>query len=119
MRRALFETTMVMPYADGDVIDRLGFLSAVLGASCSAASGSPTLTVTVEHSDDPASGFAEVEDSRLLPVHNTVTLTQDVTSLLPIDLIGCKRYIKITPELTGTASCTYALVLGDNDQSPV
>ena len=43
-----------------------------------------------------------------------------------LDLLGCKRFIKITPAITFTggespaaASAAYALVMGDPAQAPV
>ena len=46
MKRNLFQNVLVMPYKTGDVIDRNGYLSAVVGAVVSSGG---SMTVTVEH----------------------------------------------------------------------
>ena len=42
MKRELLENVKVQPYTSGDAIDREGYLSAVLGVSLGAATGTPT-----------------------------------------------------------------------------
>lgn len=41
MKRELLENVKVQPYTSGDAIDREGYLSAVLGVSLGAATGTP------------------------------------------------------------------------------
>ena len=48
MKRELLENVKVKPYTSGDAIDREGYLSAVLGVSLGAATGTPNgITVKV------------------------------------------------------------------------
>ena len=106
MKRELLENVKVQPYTSGDAIDREGYLSAVLGVSLGAATGTPTgITVKVTFTEaDPAGS----------ELHN-----------IDIDLVGCKQFIKATVavECTGgtSPSCTAtcAIALGDKNVQPV
>ena len=51
MKRELLENVKVQPYTSGDAIDREGYLSAVLGVSLGAATGTPT-GITVNMQDE-------------------------------------------------------------------
>lgn len=119
MQRALFERVKVLPYTAGAAIERGGKLSAVLGVACSAATGTPTLSITLSHCDTENGTYDGVQDSRALLFPQPVALAKDGTYMLNIDLLGCKQFVKITPTITGTATCAYALALGDADQQPV
>lgn len=136
MKRELFDSVSVVIEASETVIDRKGFLSAVFAASVGAFTGSPTsakLSVKVEHCDTADGTFETVSDTMLNPEHTTsdgilkeaVVAPKD-TLQMNLDLIGCKRYIKITPTISFTGgtspaaeAAAYTLVLGDPVDSPV
>lgn len=136
MKRELFDNVSVVVGASGTVIDREGFLSAVLVASVGVITGSPTsatLTIKVEHCDTADGTFEAARDTMLDPEHVTsggilkaVTVESKDTLQMNLDLAGCKRYIKVTASITFTggtspaaSDAAYALVLGDPDGSPV
>ena len=120
MKRALFDTISVLPFASGSVTARLGYESAVLAVTVAAGT---TATVQVEHSDTEDGTFEKVTDSRLF-VDNKVDkdgnalivndAEADAVANLNIDLIGCKEYVKIT--VTGGEAG--ALALGDATDHP-
>ena len=135
MRRALFDTVSVV-IGSGKVVDREGFFSAVYAASIGSITGSPTaakLTVKVEHCDTKDGTFEVVPDSKLDPDTTTsngilkeISVTSGEEIKMNLDLLGCKRYIKITPTISFTggtspaaSGAAYALVLGDPAQAPV
>jgi hypothetical protein len=122
MKRNLLENVGVMPYTPGQTVDRLGALSAVLAVQFAA---DTTAKVTLTHSDEPDSGFEPVLDERLFLGETRIALAPDgkpaevsaeITAKagqvanLDIDLICCKRCVKIHVAPAGTAHC---LVLGD------
>lgn len=126
MKRNLIQNVKAIPYTSGEVIDRTGFLSAVVSVSALAA-GSVKLEVT--HADTASGTFAAVEDERLV-----VGGTNEVKDLkvgdianFDLDLQGCKNFIKVT--LSGEAAATgsgdsaktaaCAVVLGDHYAQPV
>ena len=121
MKRELLENVKVQPYTSGDAIDREGYLSAVLGVSLGAATGTPT-------------GYTPVADKLVVPGKTTddtgaVTIEADPAGSelhnIDIDLVGCKQFIKATVavECTGgtSPSCTAtcAIALGDKNVQPV
>lgn len=128
MKHALFQNILAMPYKSGDVIDRYGYLSAVIGA---AASSGGSMTVTVEHSDDGET-FVPVTDERVYPEKQTEggkftfekpvaaegeespADTTDVVNI-DIDLAGLKNFVKFTVE----GSDSLVVVLGDSSVQPV
>lgn len=121
MKKALFDNVAVLPYTSGDVVDRLGYESAVLAVTVTA---SQTATVKIEHCDTEAGDYETVPDSRVFvdnPVDTSgqATLendnTADIVANLDVDLIGCKRYIKLIVT-NGTAG---AVALGDATDYPV
>ena len=121
MKRALFDTVTVLPFASGSSFDRMGDESAVLAVTVAANS---TATVTVEHCDTSTGTFVAVPDSRLFvdnPTNengNAVIANGAAAAAvanLDIDLIGCKQFVKITVT-GGTAG---ALALGDATDHPV
>lgn len=136
MKRELFDNVTVIAGASGTVIDRKGFLSAVFAADLGTFAGDPdsaSLSVKVEHCDTEEGTFEAVLDNRLDPEHTVENGTLPVMPVdaganvqLKLDLLGCKRYIKITPTVSfegGTnpsaGSAAYALVLGDPAEAPV
>ena len=61
MKRELLENVKVQPYTSGDAIDREGYLSAVLGVSLGAATGTPagiTVKVTFTECDTEGGSYA-------------------------------------------------------------
>ena len=137
MKRELLENVKVQPYTSGDAIDREGYLSAVLGVSLGAATGTHTgitVKVTFTECDTEGGSYTPVADKLVVPGKTTddtgaVTLEADPAgSELPnidIDLVGCKQFIKATVavECTGgtSPSCTAtcAIALGDKNVQPV
>ena len=135
MKRELFDNVSVV-IGSGKAVDREGYLSAVFAASVGTITGSPTeakLKLVVEHSDTADGTFEVVPDTKLEPestsadgvVKNIVVADNDVLQV-NLDLLGCKRYIKVTPTITFTggtspaaADASYALVLGDPVIAPV
>lgn len=121
MKRALFDTVAVLPFASGNTVDSTGYESAVLAVTVAAGQ---TATVKVETCDTVDGTFEAVDDSRLF-VDNPVNddgeaeldnpASADAVANLDIDLIGCKSFIKITVT-NGTAG---ALALGDATDYPV
>lgn len=119
MKRELLHNVKVQPYTSGDVVERTGFLSAVVGAAVSAAGA---LTLKIEHSDDGTT-FEEVTDKLVFvekPTEGgeftTEELEADTVVNIDIDLVGLKNFIKIT---ASGATATLAIVLGDNGVQPV
>ena len=127
---------MVIVNASGEVIDREGFLSAVFAADVGSFTGEPTgatLSVKVEHCDTDSGSFETVPDTKLDPEHTSkdgvlpaIPVADGEAVQVNIDLLGCKRYIKITPTISfegGTSpaagSAAYSLVLGDPAEAPV
>ena len=122
MRRALFDTVSVV-IGSGKVVDREGFLSPTAAK----------LTVKVEHCDTKDGTFEVVPDSKLDPDTTTsdgilkeISVTSGEEIKMNLDLLGCKRYIKITPTISFTggtspaaSGAAYALVLGDPALAPV
>lgn len=126
MKRELLKNVMVLPYASGSVVDREGFLSAVLGVSAVAAGD---LKVTVTHSDTSSGTFTTVTDKELFidNLDEATGLKVNGVANFDIDLVGCKRFVKFT--LSGDAAATgsgdtakaaaCAVVLGDPYTQPV
>lgn len=136
MKRELFDNVLVIPGASGTAIDREGFLSAIFSADVGTFTGDPTgasLSIKVEHCDEESGSYVTVPDTKLDPEHTaadgmlpTVAVADGDSVQFNIDLLGCKRYIKITPTITfegGTSpeagSAAYALALGDPMEAPV
>ena len=104
MKRALFDTVTVLPFASGNVVDRTGYESAVLAVTVEA---SQTATIKVETADNPVNedGEAVIENEA----------EAQAVANLDIDLIGCKSCVKIT----ATNGTIGALALGDATNCPV
>lgn len=133
MKRELLENVKVQPYTSGDAIDREGYLSAVLGVSLGAATGTP-VKVTFTECDTEDGSYTPVADKLVVPGKTTddtgaVTIEADPAGSelhnIDIDLVGCKQFIKATVavECTGgtSPSCTAtcAIALGDKNVQPV
>lgn len=118
MKRNLFGNIKAMPYTSGSVVDRKGYLSAVLAASVSAAG---TLAVAVTECDTESGDFTAVADERLTMGQDlsSITAAKDALLTVNLDLVGCKQFIKVTVTAGGSAAATYALVLGDAAAQPV
>ena len=137
MKRELLENVKVQPYTSGSAIDREGYLSAVLGVSLGAATGTPTritVKVTFTECDTESGSYTPVADKLVVPGKTTdgtgaVTIEADPTGSelhnIDIDLVGCKQFIKATVavECTGGSSpsctATCAIALGDKNVQPV
>lgn len=137
MKRELLENVKVQPYTSGDAIDREGYLSAVLGVSLGAATGTPTgitVKVTFTECDTEDGSYTPVADKLVVPGKTTddtgaVTIEADPAGRelhnIDIDLVGCKQFIKATVavECTGETSpsctATCAIALGDKNVQPV
>ena len=136
MKRTLFKTVSLIPAPEGQAVDREGFLSAVLAVSVGEITGSPdaaVLSVKVEHADQADGEFAAVPDTMLNPEQATLEggipdrkIAGAEELSLDLDLLGCKRFIKVTPSITfegGTSPAasraSYALALGDSVKNPV
>lgn len=137
MKRELLENVKVQPYTSGDAIDREGYLSAVLGVSLGAATGTPTcitVKVTFTECDTESGSYTPVADKLIVPGKTTddtgaVTIEADPAGSelhnIDIDLVGCKQFIEATVavECTGgtSPSCTAtcAIALGDKNVQPV
>lgn len=136
MKRQLFKNVSVVVTPSGKVVDREGFLSAILAVSVGEVTGTPdkvTLSVKLEHADTKDGEFKEVPDTMLNPEQATVQggipdreIESGQELAIDIDLLGCKKFIKVTPTITfkgGTtpaaAGAGYAMVLGDPSESPV
>ena len=137
MKRELLENVKVQPYTSGDAIDREGYLSAVLGVSLGAATGTHTgitVKVTFTVCDTKGGSYTPVADKLVVPGKTTddtgaVTIEANPAGSelhnIDIDLVGCKQFIKATVavECTGgtSPSCTAtcAIALGDKNVQPV
>ena len=128
MKRALFDTVTVLPFASGNVVDRTGYESAVLAVTVEASQTAPplhqTATIKVETADSTAGPYEPVKDSRIF-VDNPVNedgeavieneAEAQAVANLDIALIGCKSCVKIT----ATSGTIGALALGDATNCPV
>ena len=65
MKRALFDTVTVLPFASGNVVDRTGYESTVLAVTVEA---SQTATIKVETADSTAGPYEPVKDLSLIHI---------------------------------------------------
>lgn len=137
MKRELLENVKVQPYTSGGAIDREGYLSAVLGVSLSAATGTHTgitVKVTFTECDTKDGTYTPVADKLVVPGKTTddtgaVTIEADPAGSelhnIDIDLVGCKQFIKATVAVectdgtTPSCTATCAIALGDKNVQPV
>ncbi|MBD5129803.1 MAG: hypothetical protein HDT43_07755 [Ruminococcaceae bacterium] len=122
MKRTLLQNVKVQPCTSGGVIERKGFLSAIVAATVAAAGA---LTITITHSDD-GTEFVPVTDKSVFPETSTVNgeftteeLEKDTTVNIDVDLLGLKDFVKITVTGEAAAGAALAIALGDNDSQPV
>lgn len=118
MKRNLYDNIHLQPYTSGAVVDRAGFLSGIIAASVSAAG---TLTFAVTECDTSDGTFTAVADDRAVMGQSTgaITVAADELVTYKLDLVGCKRYVKVTITAGSSAAATYALALGDPVKAPV
>lgn len=138
MKRELLQNVKVIPYTSGEVLDRSGFLSAVLGIKVSSVTGDPDtckVILKIEHGDSAAGDFTSVTDEMIALGETTMSETIGTLNGIPVeagesinvdlDLLGCKDFIKITSSFefdggtTPAATASYAVALGDKNISPV
>ena len=117
MKRELLQNIKVLPYASGEAVDRSDFLSAILAVKAATAG---ELTVTVTHGDTDTAANA-VTDAFVFPESKTENGAYEIEDVkvgdtvnLDIDLLGLKRYVKLTVSGTAAANAAFALALGDN-----
>lgn len=136
MKRELFENIAVALSPSGRAIDREGYLSAVLAVSVGGITGDPddaALSIALTHADAADGDFAPVPDTMIDPERMSweggirkIAVTGQEELCVKMDLLGCKRFIKVTPSISFTGGTTpkaeaaaYALILGDPVSSPV
>jgi hypothetical protein len=128
MKRMLYGAVKTVPAGDGVAIDRLGFLSAVLSVKVKTLTGDPdaaSIAATVTHCDTIDGDYVAVVDIVPPGEIESVDIEADGLYQLPVDLLACKRFVKIsaTPTYDGgtapaiTTDC--AVVLGDPREQPV
>ncbi|MCX4357046.1 MAG: hypothetical protein OSJ43_12625 [Oscillospiraceae bacterium] len=122
MKRTLLQNVKVQPYTSGTAIDREGFLSVIVAATIGTAGA---LTLTITHSDD-GTDYTAVTDKQVFPEaptkngeFTTDTLAKDAVINIDADLLGLKRYVKITASGTAATGTTLAIALGDSNAQPV
>jgi hypothetical protein len=124
MKRILFDTVYSLPYTQGDVIDRNGYLSLVFAQDIGETE-LDELVITVTHSDTEGGDFEATTDERLIVGYPRIPVEGSGIVNVNIDLLGCKRYVKITSsaepttetETSSAAACT--VTLGDAQYLPV
>lgn len=130
MKYALLQNIKAIPYATGEtpVVDREGFLSAVLGVDVGVVTGEPTeikLAVTISHCDTADGAFEPVEDDFKYVGSAADIVEAEKLYNVDIDLLACKQFIKVEAVLAFTggtnpaATPACALVLGDRSEVPV
>lgn len=139
MKRNLLENIKAVPYSTGTAVDRLGFLSAVLGINIATVDANAIATVTVTDCDTENGTFEAVSDTRIFLdetvvtrdsegrfIKSSVSVPVSASELvnIDIDLVGCKQYVKVAVDYAAngaaaTASATYVLSLGDSGSTPV
>lgn len=134
MKRALLENHKII--LDPEIIDREGFLSAVLAWKVSGeVPDGTTANVMISHSDTEDGEFEPVLDAEVYPqlrvdekkpgILTGINVSGEEDVNVDIDLLGCKRFVKITVSFTdkdgGDAEVTHvsAVALGDSTKVPV
>lgn len=138
MKRLLFESVKAIPYSLAQAVDRLDALSGVLGISVTSADENTVATITVAHCDTSDGEYSLVTDERLFlddtiverdaknkSVQSIVTVGAAEGELvnIDIDLVGCKRFVKINVEYAAgddvaDVTAAYVFTLGDFGQNP-
>lgn len=116
MKRELLQNVKALPYTSGSVINREGFLSAVIAVAAAAAGD---VKVAIAHCDTADGTFESVSDKRLFVGggDEAKNLKANDIADFDVDLMGCKPFIKVT--VSGAAAGTCAVVLGDKNAQPV
>lgn len=118
MKRELLQNVKTLPYTSGSVIDRAGFLSAVIAVAAAAAGD---MKVAITHSDTADGTFEAVSDEKLFVDSSDEAkgLEANEVADFDVDLLGCKQFIKVTLSGTASANAACAVVLGDKNTQPV
>lgn len=114
MKRALLENVKVIPYTLGTAIDRDGFLSAIVAANITAGDSAG---IEVTHCDEESGSYVAVPDDFVVLGEKNVSVSGAALVQFYLDLVGCKRYIKVN--ITGPSTAVYAVALGDAREVPV
>ncbi len=80
MKRALFDTVTVLPFASGNVVDRTGYESAVLAVTVEA---SQTATIKVETADSTAGPYEPVKDGRIFVDNRSMRMARPSSRTKP------------------------------------
>lgn len=113
MKRSLIENVRLIPYVSGGEIDRYNFITALLGINASIVNGTATeqkLSLAITECDTSGGEFTAVNDGAAL-INGQSVFKADVSAVNPsfnaqvlIDLVGLKRYIKITGTVSQTGN---------------
>lgn len=131
MKRTLLENNRVI--ISPGIIDRHRFLSAIFAIKAAGVTAGAAASIEFKHCDTMDGEFEAVTDTEVCPgfridhktgVLSGVAVTDGEDINIDLDLIGCRRFIKITVSLEGTsgessASIQTAIVLGDGSEVPV
>ncbi len=134
MKRALLENQKVI--LNPEIIDREGFLSAIFTWKVSGeVPEGTTASVMLSHSDTEDGEFQPVADAEAYLWYKVdekkpgvlagIAVSGDEDVNVGIDLLGCRRFVKITVSFldrdNGDAGVTHvsAMVLGDSVKVPV
>lgn len=118
MKKELLQNIKTIPYTSGNVIDRTGFLSAVVAVAAAAAGD---VKIVVTHADAADGTFEAVTDTGLIVggTDEATGLAANDVANFDLDLVGCKPFIKVTLSGTAAADAAAAVVLGDHNTQPV
>lgn len=78
MKRELLQNVKVIPYTSGEILDRRGFLSAVIGIKVSNITGDPDTCkaiLKIEHGDSVTGAFTPVTDEMIALGKTTMSET--------------------------------------------
>lgn len=135
MKRALLENNRVI--ISPGIVDRHKFLSAIFAIKAAGVTAGATVSIKFEHCDTKDGKFEAVTDAEVCPGFRIDPGTGNLSGVavadgedinIDLDLIGCRRFVKITVSLEGTseggsdtssASVQTAIVLGDRSEVPV
>ena len=104
---------------NGDAVDLLGFDSVALVVTSGAVSGSGDMTVKLQESDEPGTGFADVDEAHLQG--DGLAAPLDANATTKIGYRGFKRYLRAVLTLNGGTSVTVGalFILGAAAERPV
>ncbi len=128
MKRTLLENNKVI--ISPDIVDRHKFLSAILAIKAAGVTEGATVSIGFKHCDTEDGEFEAVTDTEVCPgfkidpgtgMLSGVAVTDSEDINIDIDLIGCRRFVKIMVSADGadSASVQTAIVLGDSSEAPV